>query len=81
MPSNAAGVAAALLEALAGTTGAELVSADLLQEFLVAVDDPDATLHLRLGRKAFASFAHRLEKNDRCSRSCWSMIHHLSWVE
>jgi hypothetical protein len=41
------------------------------------VDDPDATLHLRLGGEAQAALAHRLEKNGRRSRSCWSMIHRL----
>lgn len=34
----------------------------LLGQFLVAVDDPHATLHLCFGRETLAAFAHRLDK-------------------
>ena len=39
---------AALLEALAGAAGAWVVTAELFDQFFVAVDDTDATLDLRL---------------------------------
>src|SRR5262245_29359926 len=45
------------------------------------MDDPHATLYLRLGREPLAALAHRLEKKGRCSRSCWFMIHRLSGEE
>jgi hypothetical protein len=43
----------------------------------VGLDDPQAPFYPRLRRESSAAFAHRLEKNGRCSRFCWSTIHRL----
>jgi len=77
-PSKASGFAAALLEALSRTARAEIIPAELLTQFLGAMNDPHATLDLRFGREALPTFAHRLEKNGSSSKSCWSMTHRLS---
>jgi hypothetical protein len=60
-PSKAAGVAAAFLQALAGAAGTEIVAAELLDEFLVAVNDANAPLDLRFGRESLTTFAHPFE--------------------
>jgi hypothetical protein len=64
-PSKAAAVSAAFPESLAGAARAGVVAADLLDEFLVAVDDPLAALHLGLAREALAPLTHHLESRLR----------------
>lgn len=49
-------------------TRAEIIPPDLLNELLVAVDDPDPALYLRFGGEAPAPFAHRLEKKTAAVR-------------
>jgi hypothetical protein len=80
MPSKAAFFQATLLEEFFRSARAEIIPAQLLGKFLVAVDDAHATLYFFLGREARAALAHRLEKNGSCSRSksFWPMIHRLS---
>ena len=51
--------------------------ANAIHEFLVAVNNPHAPLHVCLGGEALAALAYRLKRNGRCSRSCWSMIHRI----
>jgi hypothetical protein len=63
MPSKSARFEAAPLETLARSAGAQVVSAELLGQFLIAVDDAQASPHLRLRRESPSPLAHRLEKN------------------
>src|SRR5437773_11896953 len=68
---KAADVAAALLEPLAGPAWAEVIPADLLHEFLVAVDDPHATLHVRFGGEALAAFARPACCGRNDTKAAW----------
>ena len=54
-----------VLHHFAGTAWTEVITAQLLGQFLGAVDDPHATLDLGFGREALAALAHRLEKTIR----------------
>ena len=69
-PSKASAFAAALLEALSRTARTEVVPAELLCQFLGAMNDSHATLDERFGWEALPTFAHRLEKNGSSSKSC-----------
>ena len=79
-PSKPAFFEAALLEAFAGTAGAEIVPAELFDEFLVAVDDSHALSDLGFGGETPPPLAHRLEKNGWF----WKLLDrmgHLLWVK
>jgi len=47
---------------LTRTAGAEIVSAKLFLQQLVAVDNPFSTLNLHFRWESFTAFAHRLKK-------------------
>jgi hypothetical protein len=51
-----------------GAAGAGVVPAKFLEQLFVAVDDPQATLHARLGRIAFSTFAAHFKSSG--PRSC-----------
>jgi hypothetical protein len=61
-PSKAAFFQAAFFEELLRAARTEIISAQLFGQFLIAVHDADATLHVFLGRESLATLAHRLEK-------------------
>ena len=46
----------------AEATGADVVSAELLEEILFAVDKPESGFHVRLGRESFAALTAALER-------------------
>jgi hypothetical protein len=50
------------LKPAAGATGADIVSAQLLEEILFAVDKPESGFHVRLGRESFAALTAALER-------------------
>tara|TARA_R110002020_G_scaffold15684_10_gene56160 strand:- start:3211 stop:3441 length:231 start_codon:yes stop_codon:yes gene_type:complete len=69
-PSKAAFLEAAFFEALAGTAGAEVVSAELFFQNFMAVDNSQAPFDLLFGRISPTAFAHRLKKMAvRCGGS------------
>ena len=74
-PSKASRFQAALLESLAATAGAGIVTSELLLQQLVAVNDANTALDLRFGRESPASFAHCLEKNGRSLKLRLDMAH------
>lgn len=62
---------AALLESLAGTARAQVISSQLLVEQLLAMNDADTPLDLGFRRETSPALAHRLEKMpDRQNRGC-----------
>jgi hypothetical protein len=62
-----AGEHAAVLELAERAAGAGVVAVELFGQFLLAVDDADAALDVRLGRVALTPFAGRLEIRKRRS--------------
>jgi hypothetical protein len=56
------------LKAARGTAGAEVVSAQLLRQFLAAMDDAVTALNLSFGREPLAAFAAWLVEKSWCSR-------------
>jgi hypothetical protein len=54
-----------------GAAGAGVVSAEFLEQFLVAVDDPDAALDVRLGWVALAAFAAHFKSRNPRGGSSW----------
>jgi hypothetical protein len=65
------------LKASAGAVGAEVIPPELLKKFLVAVDDPVAAAHLRLGRVSPSSAYWRFRKDGRLSTSSSCRMTHL----
>jgi hypothetical protein len=51
------------LKPAAGVAGAEVVAAELLDQLLLAVDDPETALHARLGRIALPALAAPLKSS------------------
>jgi hypothetical protein len=78
MPSKAACRQAAPLESPSAAAWAEVVPAELLDEFFLAVDDPNATFNVRLGGETSPTLAHRLDKNGWSSSSLDRMMCRLS---
>lgn len=69
-----------MFEDLAAPARAEVVPAEFLLQQLVAVNDPDAPLHLRLGWEASAALTHGPERSvRRCGRD-WSWRTVLSGI-
>ncbi len=66
-----------LLKAPTGTAGAEVVSAELLVQLLVAVHDPESASNLRLGRVSLSSADLSARKEGRLSKSPWRAISDL----
>jgi len=58
-----------LLEALAGTAGAEIIPPELFLQQFLAVNNPLATLDVFFRGISSTTLAHRLEKNG-CSSNC-----------
>lgn len=50
------------LKSAPGAADAEVVAAELLLQFDIAMDDADAALHARLGRIGFATLARDLKR-------------------
>jgi len=46
-----------------GSAGAGVVAAEFLEQFFVAVDDPQTALYARFGWIAFAAFAARFKSS------------------
>jgi hypothetical protein len=61
-PSKGALREATAFEPLAGAARAEVLAAQLFVQQLVAMDDANPPLDVRLGREAIPPFAHRFEK-------------------
>jgi hypothetical protein len=58
------------LKAPPGAAGARVVAAKFLDQFLVAVDDPDAALDARFGWIALAAFAAYFKSSSPRSYAC-----------
>jgi hypothetical protein len=52
-----------VFEPFAAAARAEVATAKLLDEQLIAVHHADADLHLRFGGETSSTFAHRLERS------------------
>lgn len=65
------------MKASAGAAGAEVIPPELLDKFLVAVDDAVAAAHLRLGRVSPSSAYWRSRKDGRLSKSSSRRMTHL----
>ena len=50
------------LKLTTGAARARIVSAKFFDEFLIAMYDPEAALHVRLGWESFAALANALER-------------------
>jgi hypothetical protein len=66
-----------LLKALPGAAGTEVVPAELLSQFLVAVDNAEPAPNLRLGRVSLSSAYRSARKEGRFSNSSWRTMSDL----
>src|SRR6185503_5848168 len=68
------------LKAAVGAAGAEVVAAELSEQLFVAVDDPRAALHARLGRIAFSPLAAPLKRSGPRCVFAWSYPPVVKWI-
>jgi hypothetical protein len=67
------------LKAFVRTAGARIVAPKLFDEFFVAMNDPDATLHVGFGREASATLTRALESRvDLSRRYAWDTSESMS---
>jgi len=79
-PSKGAADQTAALEALAAAAGAEVVAAELLAEFLVAVDDPAAPLDVRLAQGSLDAASTSPRKESLSSWDAGRKAHLLTFM-